>query len=56
MERIELKVDPSVAAAEAVDDMISRCRRGPDHARVEVLDRREETEMPPPGFQIRVGE
>lgn len=42
--------------AEAVDDMISRCRRGPDHARVEVLDRREETEVPPPGFQIRISE
>jgi len=42
--------------AEAVDDMISRCRRGPDHARVEVLDRREESVPPPPGFQIRMSE
>ena len=42
--------------ADVVDDMISRCRRGPDHARVEVLERHEETVPPPPGFQIRVGE
>lgn len=41
---------------ELVDDMISRCRRGPDHARVEVLARHEETVAPPPGFQIRVSE
>ena len=39
--------------AEIVDDMIGRCRRGPDHARVEVLERHEESEAPPPGFQIR---
>ncbi len=40
-------------APEVVDDMISRCRRGPDHARVEVLERHEESEAPLPGFQIR---
>ena len=41
--------------ADKVDDMISRCRRGPERARVEVLERREETTPPPPGFQIRPG-
>jgi acylphosphatase len=40
-------------SAAVVDDMISRCRRGPDHARVEVLERHEESEAPLPGFQIR---
>ncbi|MDK9694869.1 MAG: acylphosphatase [Siculibacillus sp.] len=43
-------------SATAVDDMISRCRRGPDHARVEVLERHEESAEPPPGFQIRMSE
>lgn len=39
--------------ADLVDEMISRCRRGPDHARVEVLQRYEEETGPAPGFQIR---
>lgn len=42
--------------ADVVDEMIARCRRGPDHARVEVLERHEETETPPPGFLIRHSE
>jgi acylphosphatase len=42
--------------AEIVDDMIGRCRRGPDHARVEVLERRVDADEPPPGFQIRATE
>ncbi len=42
--------------ADKVDDMIARCRRGPDHARVEVLERHDESETPPPGFLIRHSE
>ncbi len=42
--------------AAVVDDMIARCRRGPDHARVEVLQRHEESEPPPAGFLIRSSE
>ena len=42
--------------ADKVDDMISRCRRGPEHARVEMLQRRDETEVPPAGFLIRLTE
>ncbi len=41
--------------ADKVDDMIGRCRRGPDRARVEVLERHHEPTPPPPGFQIRTG-
>ena len=41
--------------ADKVDDMIGRCRRGPDRARVEVLERHDEPTPPPPGFQIRTG-
>ena len=41
--------------SDVVDDMIARCRRGPDHARVEVLERHEESVAPPQGFQIRPG-
>lgn len=41
--------------ADKVDEMISHCRRGPDRARVEVLERHEESEPPPAGFQIRPG-
>ena len=36
-----------------VDEMIGRCRRGPSHARVEVLERYDEPLPPPAGFQIR---
>lgn len=43
-------------AAETVDDMIGRCRHGPEHARVEVLERHEERTRPPSGFQIRPSE
>lgn len=39
-----------------VQDMIGHCRRGPTHARVEVLERYEEREAPPPGFLIRSSE
>ncbi len=42
--------------AEAVDDMIDRCRRGPTHARVELLSRFEMNAAPPAGFQIRPSE
>lgn len=41
--------------AHKVDEMIGHCRRGPAHARVEVLERFEETEAPAPGFLIRPG-
>lgn len=36
-----------------VDAMIDRCRRGPEHARVEVLERHDEPTLPAAGFQIR---
>ena len=42
--------------ADVVDDMIARCRRGPDHARVEVLERHEERDPPAAGFLIRASE
>lgn len=38
-----------------VDDMVGQCRRGPSHARVEVLERFDETEVPASGFLIRPG-
>lgn len=41
--------------ADKVDDMISRCRKGPDRARVEVLERHDESEAPDAGFYIRPG-
>lgn len=41
---------------DVVHDMVGQCRRGPARARVEVLERYEESEPPPAGFQIRVGE
>lgn len=39
-----------------VDEMVGSCRRGPTHARVEVLERYDEATPPPPGFQIRPSE
>ena len=42
--------------ADVVDTMIERCRRGPEHARVEVLERHEEPALPGSGFQIRQSE
>lgn len=41
---------------EAVHEMIGHCRRGPTHARVEVLERYEESEAPPAGFMVRSSE
>ncbi|MER2606434.1 MAG: acylphosphatase [Siculibacillus sp.] len=41
---------------ERVDDMVGRCRRGPAHARVEVLERHDEPNPPAPGFLIRPSE
>lgn len=41
--------------ADKVDEMIGHCRRGPAHARVEVLERYEEPTPPPSGFLIRPG-
>ena len=42
--------------ADKVDDMVGQCRRGPARARVEVLERHDEPEMPAPGFMIRPSE
>ena len=42
--------------ADAVHEMIGHCRRGPSRARVEVLERYEESAAPPSGFRIRVDE
>lgn len=41
--------------ADRVDDMVGRCRRGPTHARVEVLERHDEPTPPAAGFLIRPG-
>lgn len=42
--------------ADKVDLMVARCRRGPEHARISVLERHDVSEPPPPGFQIRPNE